>query len=176
MRRLRLTVIVWLAALAACSYGQPPIRVYGSPTDLERLAGQWSGEYRGDPDHPRRGSIAFTLKSGTHEAVGDVLMTPQGASPYERYYGDDEGRRGTDARTAPVQVLGIRFVDVDGGRVSGRLDNFWDPDHRTSAYSIFTGRLADDVLEGRFTTIYSNGDQTSTGSWKVRRVRRADRD
>ena len=176
MPRLRMISIVGIAALAACTYGQPPVRVYGSPMDLDRLTGQWSGEYRGDPDHLRSGSIAFTLKAGTHEAVGDVLMTPQGASPYERYYGDDESRRGVEARVAPVQVLGIRFVDVDGREVSGRLDNFWDPDHRTSAHAIFSGRLGDDVLEGTFTTIYANGDRNSTGQWKVRRVRRAARD
>jgi hypothetical protein len=176
MRRFHASHLVLLATISACTYAPPPIRVYGTPSDLERLAGQWSGEYRGQPSHPRSGSIAFTLHAGTHEAAGDVLMTPQGASPYERYYGDDESRRGVEARMAPTHVLSIRFADVEGGRVSGRLDNFWDPDHRTSAYSIFTGRVSDDVIEGTFTTIYANGDANTTGQWKVRRVRRTERD
>jgi len=176
MRRIHLFGLILLAATSACSYTAPPVRVYGTPSDVERLAGRWIGEYRGESSHPRTGNIAFTLRAGTHEATGDVLMTPQGASPYERYYGDDEMRRGDEARTAPYPVLSIRFIDVDRGQVSGRLDNFWDPDHKTSAYSIFTGRVADDVIEGTFTTLFMNGDANATGQWKVRRDRRTERD
>jgi hypothetical protein len=176
MRTRRDIMIALFVLASACSYAPPPIRVYGTPTDLERLAGQWVGEYRGEQGHRRSGSIAFTLAAGTHEAAGDVLMTPEGASPYERYYGDDESRRGAEARVAPTQVLTIRFADVEGGFVSGRLDNFWDPDRRTSAHAIFAGRLADDVLEGTFTTIYASGEPPSRGRWKVRRVRRSERD
>jgi hypothetical protein len=175
MRPFHLTPLVLLLA-AACSYGPPPVRVYGTPTDLERLAGRWSGDYRGDQGHRRSGSIAFTLRATTHEAAGDVLMTPEGATPYERYHGDDEARRGIEARPAPVQALSIRFADVDGTRISGRLDNFWDPDRRTSAYTVFNGRLADDRIEGRFTTVYANGDPASTGWWSVRRVDRRAQD
>jgi hypothetical protein len=176
MRSLRHVTIVLFVLASACSYAPPPIRVYGFPTDLERLAGQWAGAYRGEQGHRRSGSIAFTLTARTHEAAGDVLMTPEGASPYERYYGDDESRRGLEARVAPTHLLSIRFADVEGAWVSGRLDNFWDPDRQTNAYSIFAGRLADDVIEGTFTTVYANGDPNSTGRWKVRRVRRAEKD
>ena len=176
MRHFTFASLALLAALSACSYVPPPIRVYGTPGDVERLAGRWAGEYRGEPSHPRSGSIAFTLRAGTHEAAGDVLMAPQGATPYERYYEDDELRRGEEGRAAPVHVLSIRFADVDGGLISGRLDNFWDPDHKTSAYSIFSGRLTDDVIEGTFTTIYMNGDANTRGHWRVRRDRRSERD
>lgn len=176
MRRFHFTDVALLAAMSACTYAPPPIRVYGVPSDVERLAGQWSGEYRGEPSHPRSGSIAFTLRAGTHEAAGDVLMVPQGASPYERYNGNDELRRGEQGYVAPTHVLSIRFADVDGGLISGRLDNFWDPDHKTSAYSIFSGRVTDDVIEGTFTTIFANGDANTRGHWKVRRNRRAEKD
>jgi hypothetical protein len=173
MRRFHFADMTLLAAMSACTYAPPPIRVYGAPTDVERLEGQWSGNYQGELSHPRSGSIAFTLRAGTHEAAGDVLMIPQGASPYERYNGNDEVRQGEQGYVAPTHVLSIRFADVDGGLISGRLDNFWDPDHKTSAYSMFSGRLTDDVIEGTFTTIYMNGDANTRGHWKVRRSRRA---
>ena len=176
MRRVTLANLVLLGALSACSYAPPPIRVYGAPGDVERLAGRWSGEYRGEPSHPRGGSIAFSLNAGTHEASGDVLMTPEGASPYERYNPNDELRRGEQGWMPSAHVLSIRFADVEGGLISGRLDNFWDPDHKTSAYAIFSGRLTDNVIEGTFTTIYMNGDANTRGRWKVRRSRRTEKD
>lgn len=169
-------LLLLLSSAAGCQTTQPPIRVYGSGVDIERLAGRWVGDYRGEPGHPRGGSIAFSLSAATHEAAGDVLMTPENASPYERYYGDDESRRGVEARVAPVQVLTIRFADIGRQTVSGRLDNFWDPDRRTGAYSVFTGRVGDDVIEGTYVTVYLNGDPNTTGRWKVRRVRGSDRD
>ena len=85
MRRFHSADVALLAAMSACTAAPPPIRVYGVPSEVERLAGQWFGEYRGGPNHPRGGGIAFTLRVGTHEAAGDVLMVPQGASPYERW-------------------------------------------------------------------------------------------
>lgn len=176
MRPSTIAHLALLAAISACTYAPAPIRVYGVATDLERLAGRWSGSYQGEPSHPRSGSIVFTLRAGTHEAAGDVLMVPQGASPYERYNVNDELRRGEQGYAAPTHVLTIRFADVDGGLISGRLDNFWDPDHKTSAYSLFSGRVTDDVIEGTFTTIYMNGDANTRGHWKVRRNRRADKD
>jgi hypothetical protein len=145
--------------------------MYGSPTALERLAGQWTGEYIGDPSHRRNGSIAFTLKAGTHAAQGDVMMIPDGALPYYRYFPDDStGPRPT--RIAQDQFLSIQFVEVEGGSVRGRLDLYWDPERNSAATSEFVGRIGDDVIEGTFTTTYRSGNPTTGGLWKVRRVRR----
>jgi hypothetical protein len=145
--------------------------MYGSPTALERLAGRWSGEYIGDASHRRNGSIAFTLKSETHTAQGDVLMIPDGASPYQPYTPDDP-MMPRPARGAPDQFLSIQFVEVDGGRIHGRLDLYWDPDRQSAATTEFVGRVGDDVIEGTFTTTYRSGNPATGGRWKVRRVRK----
>ena len=170
MPRLGVGTLLLLVA-AGCHWAAPPVQMFGSPLALERLAGHWSGEYIGDASHRRNGSIAFTLKSGTHEAQGDVLMIPDGASPYQKYLPDDPSMR-RPSRTAPDQFLSIRFVEVEGGMVRGRLDQYWDPDRNSAATSEFVGRISDDVIEGTFTTIYRSGNPATGGTWQVRRVRK----
>jgi hypothetical protein len=170
MTRRALLGLILLGA-SGCAWAAPPVQVYGTPLALDRLAGQWSGQYVGDPAHRRNGSIAFTLKAGTHAAQGDVLMTPEGAQPYYRYFPDDPtGPR--PSRVAQDQFLSIQFVEVEGGMVRGRLDLYWDPDRNSAATSEFVGRIADDVIEGTFTTTYRNGNPPTGGRWRVQRARR----
>lgn len=167
-RRLAMALSIFVAA--GCGWAAPPVRMYGTETALERLAGQWSGEYIGDISHRRNGNIAFTLKAGTHEAQGDVMMVPEGASAYRPYDPADEHRPG--APRPATRFLSIRFVEVERGMVRGRLDLYWDPDRESAANCQFVGRISDDVIEGTFTTTYGNGDSTTGGTWKVRRVRK----
>jgi hypothetical protein len=156
--------------VAGCAWAAPRVQMHGSDRALERLAGRWSGEYVGDAAHRRNGSIAFTLKSGTHEAQGDVLMIPDGALPYQQYFPDDPTLP-RPSRIAPNQFLSIQFVEVEGGMVGGRLDLYWDPERNSAATTEFVGRIGDDVIEGTFTTTYRSGNQATVGRWKVRRVR-----
>ena len=166
----RQILVLMLCGASGCTWAAPPVRMYGSPMALERLAGRWRGEYIGDASHRRNGSIAFTLKSGTHEAQGDVLMIPDGGLPYYRHFPDDSTGPGL-TRNSPDQFLSIRFVEVERGVVRGRLDLYWDPERNSAATSEFVGRISDDVIEGTFTTIYRSGNPTTGGRWKVRRVR-----
>jgi hypothetical protein len=169
MTRRTVLALMPVFIAAACRWAAPPVQMYGTETALERLAGQWSGEYIGDASHRRNGNIAFTLKPGTHEAQGDVMMVPDGASPYRRYEPEDS-HQGTPHSTN--RFLSIRFVEVERGTVRGRLDLYWDPDRLAAATSQFVGRISDDVIEGTFTTTYGNGDPATGGTWRVRRVRK----
>ena len=61
---------------------------------------------------------------------------------------------------------------VNGREVSGVLDQYWDPDRSTQATTRFQGALADDVIEGTFTTEYASGAAQTTGKWMAKRVQR----
>ena len=155
----------------SCTYIAPPIRLQGSPADLERLAGEWWGEYVGDRDHGRRGTITFKLIAGENHAHGDVLMVPEGDNrPYRPYQAGEFTAQPPDV-THTTPVLSIRFANVFDGSVAGVVDPYWDPDRKTEATATFRGRLADNVIEGTFTTRYANGAAETGGRWKVTRKR-----
>ena len=167
------TLVAGLTLLLAgsCASLAPPIRVQGSARDLERLSGQWRGEYVGDHDHRRRGTISFKLIAGEDYARGDVVMTPEGLDqPYHRYQSSDPGAPRTEPSHASP-VLTIRFVAIEDDEVHGVLDPYWDPDRLTEASATFHGRLRDNVIEGTFTTTYASGTAKTGGQWKVVRGR-----
>lgn len=159
--------LLTLFLTAGCSYMGPSIRMYGTPRDIGSLVGDWSGEYVGDPDQGRRGSIFFRLAAEEGQAQGDVLMTRDG-HPLRR---DD----GLPDQSAPHlvphnEVLSISFVQVGDGLVDGVMDPYWDPDRETEARTSFRGRIRDGTIEGRFSTTYGNGASPTGGWWKVRRT------
>ena len=110
----RLASIAAVAVLQACAGAATPVPIAGTATDLQALAGEWSGEYW-SAETGRSGSIVFRLRAGTDSASGDVIMGPA------------RGPRGAPQDPSPAhatpapQVLAISFVRVDGGRVSGRI-------------------------------------------------------
>ncbi len=135
----------------SCTSLAPSIQMYGRLADLERLAGEWCGDYRGDRDHLRRGTITFKLVAGDHVARGGVLVMPDSVGePYHR-------------------VLPIRFVNTMDGAVNGVLDPYWDPDRETQAFATFRGEITDDMIEGTFSTRYANGAAEADGRWKITR-------
>jgi hypothetical protein len=149
-----LTVAMGCASLA------PPFPVYATPGDLERLSGDWRGEYIGDHDHGRQGTIALRLMAGENHAHGTIVMIPAGLDqhpPASRAHFD--------------RVLAIRFVTASDDTLSGAVEPYWDPDRRTRAFSTFRGRLTGDTIEGIFNTKYDSGFPETTGWWKVRRTR-----
>ena len=167
------TLLGGLALLLSwsCAAIAPSIRMTGTARDLERLSGEWRGEYVGDHDHRRRGTIAFKLIAGEDHAHGEVQMVPEGLDrPYQRYQGSDSGAiRQEPAHGSPV--LTIRFVAIEEDTVEGVLDPYWDPDRLTNASATFHGWLRDNVIEGTFTTTYANGVAATGGRWKVVRGR-----
>jgi hypothetical protein len=150
------------------------VQVQGPAEDLDRLAGEWQGEYIGDPSHARRGTIAFKLVAGAAHAQGDVVMTPQGAAaPYGRFVDRSGDRTPVEPRqTTPEPILTIKLVLANGRMVSGSLDPYWDPDRSTQATTTFVGTLVDDTVEGTFVTEYASRAPSTSGTWKVTRSRR----
>jgi len=170
------TLVMTAAVVSSvgCHYMGPPVRVYGTPADLEALVGEWSGEYIGDRLHGRNGTIFFTLAAGQENAYGDVLMTPERSEPYKRYAGEQPFTQMGEPFPRD-QVLTIRFVRAMDATVTGRLEPYWDPERRSEATSVFTGRLQDHRIEGTFVTSYASGAESTGGRWLVTRIRRTPR-
>ncbi len=164
----RIVIVIGTAVLTAGLFGcgpPPPIRVVGSPADLESLAGEWTGTYK-NRDGDREGSIWFKLVAGENHAHGDVLMTPRGRSEaYARYKpGEKPGQ------SAAPQFLSIQFVAVSKGEVSGALEPYWDADCECQAQTTYLGRQFENVFEGTFVTRLTNG-RTAAGQWTAVRRR-----
>ncbi|MGH7547964.1 MAG: hypothetical protein ACREMM_07310 [Gemmatimonadales bacterium] len=67
------------------------------------------------------------------------------------------------------QVLTINFVRVTGGRVSGTLAPYADPETGAKRFTRFEGRLDGDSIEGSYTTTAADSASSQTGQWKVSR-------
>ena len=166
MSSIKTGFLALAAMAAACAYNPPPIPVVARPSDVERLAGRWTGDYRGGASG-RSGSIEFILFAGEDHAHGDVVMVPRGAHrPYQSW------RETSPARELPgPEVLTIRFVAVESGEITGELDPYRDPDCDCRAVTRFRGQARGDVIEGTFVTYTARAAGPSHGSWKVRRQR-----
>jgi hypothetical protein len=151
-------------ALAACSTTSPPVPVQATESDLQRLAGQWEGEYSSEATG-RSGSIQFKLISGEDHAHGDVLMIARGATvPYRAAVttGREQAHPGS-------QLLTIRFVSSTGGTVTGTLDPYHDPDCDCEVETSFSGKVEGDTIAGTFTSTSSRSAGRTGGRWKVTR-------
>src|SRR5258706_15274838 len=87
--------------VAACGGGQKEIAVSGSDKDLVNVAGDWTGEYKGN-ESGRSGPVTFSLQLGSHIAEGQVVMN--GATP-----------------------LKVEFVKIEQGKVKGTTAPDTDP-------------------------------------------------
>jgi len=154
------------AAAAACSSqpksAAPQIPTGGEPASLSLLVGRWEGTYT-NPGNGRTGTIVLEFFSGGKEAHGDILMLPPGSlqqkpSPEE------------DLRSMP-QVLEINFIDAGtGGRVSGTVGPYEDPEAQCHARTEFSGVVKAGTIDGTFTTQCVDGNVPATGgTWAVAR-------
>jgi hypothetical protein len=109
------------------------VPIEGTARDLSALAGRWEGEYE-SPATGRLGSIVFDLTAGADHAKGDVLMIPRGSTTS---YGPMP-RTGQESPSpaATSQILTIRFVKAEGGKVRSRRH-----DRGTFASSRNAGRV-----------------------------------
>src|SRR5205814_5516383 len=98
-------------------------------------------------------------------AVGDVVMIPTGyGQPLVRW---------RDPAVAPAtrpqsEVLTINFVRVEGGRVSGTLAPYADPQTGARLITTFAGELKGSTIDGTYTTQLPSGG-TQQGRWTVQR-------
>jgi len=153
--------------LAACSPApQTPVPLAGTVADLAVLAGRWEGTYS-SVETGRSGSIAFTLTAGRDSAFGEVVMIPRGfGRPLQAWNNSAPAAGAASPRSA---VLTIHFVRVTGGRVTGTLAAYADPETGVQLFTAFEGQLHGDVIEGTYTTRAARGLNSQTGQWKVTR-------
>jgi hypothetical protein len=163
---IRMLALAAGLAVAACSRAEPAL-VPVSGGGVGALAGEWEGSYA-SPQTGRGGSIVFRLTAGRDTAEGDVVMVPRGtAQPLQRAP-DAPGAASAAAHPIP-EALAIRFVRAEGGRVSGQLEPYRDPDCACPVSTVFEGTVSGDRIEGTFTTRGSPAHGTATGTWRVRR-------
>ena len=174
MLRFQTLAIVPLAALlSACASSRAHVPVVGASGDVSTLSGDWVGEYSSS-ESGRSGSISFSLRSATDSAHGDVVMIPTGlGSPLSPWQPDNtvnaaNPNPGTQAPSS--KVLTIHFVRVQGGRVSGTLDPYADPQTGARLITTFIGELKGNTITGTYTTQLPAGG-TQTGRWSVERKR-----
>jgi hypothetical protein len=160
-------VLLALAAYGCSSTPPPRVPLVGEHGDAAALAGEWAGEYS-SPVTGRSGSILFTLTADGDTARGDVVMTLRDPMP-----GSSPDPAAARSLSVPAsRPLTIRFVRVEGGRVSGELAPYEDPDCSCTVRTVFTGTVRGDVIEGTFTSTGSReGYGYPTGEWRVTRRR-----
>jgi hypothetical protein len=165
--RLRTVEAALAALVTACAAAhQPSVPLAGTVRDVATLAGQWEGSYSSAATG-RSGSISFTLSAGNDSAFGDVIMIPRGwGRPLQAWNG--QGSAGTEARPRSA-VLTINFVRVAGGRVTGTLAPYADPETGAQLATTFEGRLVGDRIEGTYSTRGGGSADPQTGQWQVTR-------
>ena len=163
----RFAMLALLVAIAGCA-PMPTVALQATPADLEVLAGEWKGEYE-SAALGRRGTIEFSLKAGTDDARGDVVMIPNSRrTPYrpERY------EDGPHAQSLPdSELLTIKFIRASDGSLAGMLDRYWDPDRACFANTAFNGRVGLGIVKGTFRTTFDCGAGDATGTWSAAKKR-----
>jgi hypothetical protein len=140
---MRIALALVAAGLIACGGTQKDVAVKGADTELAKLAGDWSGDYKGN-ESGRSGTVSFSLQLGRHTAEGEVIMS--GATP-----------------------LKIEFVAVKGSQVKGTIAPYNDPNCSCQVETSFLGNLTGNKISGMFETKIGSTGQIQTGSWEVTR-------
>jgi hypothetical protein len=149
----------------ACASNPAPVQVNASRADWEILSGRWRGSYS-TTQPGRNGLIDFNLSAGEEQASGDVLMIAENQKvPYRRYPPGDS-RLGPD-NAQYSQLLTIRFVRAENGRISGTMAPYWDPERDCQATAVFLGDVKDRTIEGTFTSLCDDGVRQLQGRWRV---------
>ncbi|MDB4949717.1 MAG: hypothetical protein JWM27_2366 [Gemmatimonadetes bacterium] len=163
---------VFAAALAACGAPRTPIPVASASAsasaagDVSSLAGDWQGEYHGR-DSRRSGSIVFHLAADADTAWGEVVML---ASTGTAAVARPSGAGAAGVAPTRTQPLAVRFVRLDGGRVSGVLASYRDPACGCPVRTTFDGHLHDGTVDGEFTTRVLGTGAEQVGTWRVRKT------
>ena len=163
--RSPITAAAVAGLLAACSPApQKPVPLAGTVGDLAALTGHWEGTYSSVATG-RSGSISFTLSASRDSAFGDVVMIPAGLGrPVQTW-----NQPATAAVPAHATVLTINFVRIAGGRVTGRLVPYADPETGAQLFTTFEGQVRGDTIDGTYATRAARGTVSPTGEWSVTR-------
>jgi hypothetical protein len=129
------------------------------------IAGEWDGTYESD-DGLRRGSIDFHLRTVGDTAFGEAVIIPQ---DWGRPLQSRDDRHGEPPYVGQPPSLVIRFVDVEGGEVSGEVESYFDPVCECRKVTEFRGRLKGNTLKGRYRAYRQQGGMPDTGEWRVQR-------
>lgn len=160
------SLLIGVAAIlsGACHFNPTPVPIAGDQSTIARLAGDWSGTYRGT-ETDRTGTITFTIRASGDSAFGDVLMSTPPGTP-RIMPADDPSMHHLHARSP--QLLAIKFVVIHGGDVEGAIEPYIAPDCDCAVTTRFTGRIVGDSIGGTFITRGALiGPQA--GVWAVRR-------
>jgi hypothetical protein len=130
----------------------------GAEQEVSALAGEWSGEYQSS-EAQRSGTIWFKLEAGRDTAYGDVLMIPRDAGQAV-----PEPSAPNQWKERP-QVLTIRFVRVEGERITGAIDPYPSPDCGCQLFTTFRGTLKGDRIEGDFLIMHEHEQKVQSGTW-----------
>lgn len=163
MRKPRLLLVLCVVVLGACTYAGTPVPVRGSARDIGQIAGRWDGEFWSD-ESGRRGSLLFTIRSGTDTAFGDVVLNTGGAEPVTA--ADARDPQHLQHSRAP-EVLRVTFVAVRGEMIRGQIEPYIAPDCKCVVITEFLGTITADTLEGRYDTRGAGVRQE--GRWVMRR-------
>ncbi len=166
MRLVGLIVPTVLAVLCGCSAAPPPgVPVTSSSGGVRQLAGEWHGDFWSSQTG-RHGRIWFQLGAGADTATGQVLMYLR--TPDQAVW-RSTGPPAATANPVQTQWLSLRFVDVEGGSVSGAMDTYTDPQCDCAVRTTFIGRLDGKRLEGTYTTRGIAREYESGGHWSAER-------
>jgi hypothetical protein len=155
-------LLLLLGFSLSCASTPAAVPVEGTQAEISALAGHWEGEYASQATG-RLGSIVFDLTAGEDHAHGDVLMIPRGSNePFRPRSGG-----GDPPPAGATQLLAVRFIHAEGGKVNGTLDPYWDPDCSCEVTTTFMGTVRGDTIEGTFTSERVAG--RVFGTWKATR-------
>ena len=165
--RARLAGTLLTAALTVgCAAHRPLVPLFG---DASTLAGAWAGRYESE-ESGRAGPIVFRLTAGADTAHGDVVMlVPRSPQEAPGFYPAGSPGAWPALPAQEARILTIRFVQVDGGRVRGRLDPYADPACGCTVETMFEGVHQGDVISGTFVSRHLDRPRTQHGRWQVRR-------
>jgi hypothetical protein len=124
------------------------VEVGGKDTDVTQLAGRWEGTYSGR-ESGRTGTVFFDLVAGFHSAEGKVVMNA--------------------ADPAAARELKLKFIEVEGRKLSGTIAPYTDPTCNCMVETTFVGGLKGRTMEGTFTTRPVGGSAEQGGTWTATR-------
>jgi hypothetical protein len=136
--------------LVGCATSGSSVEVQGGDVDISLMAGRWEGTYEGI-ESGRKGTVNLDLTAGYHFAEGKVVMNA--------------------ADPARAQPLTIKFVEIGGRQLKGKIEPYTDPGCKCTVDTEFVGQVQGDTMRGTFTTQPVGGTQKQSGRWIAQRQR-----